>query len=210
MNYEPALGKMIFAIGSMLLSGIILYLFRKIDEEVINIPLKKLSMKWVIYSIIIGIGLWITIDWRGTFASVSLVLLGAYLITCTVTDALICQVYDVMQYCGIFGGVIWLIVQKPEPWIGLSLIFYALLQYLVLIRMYGKADGMGYCICSLYLAGADVDIEGYLYHMMVSFCLLAVVQCIRGNISKKGNLKKAVALYPYISIGFLTMWIFLF
>lgn len=137
-------------------------------------------------------------------------MLGIYLLVCTVTDTLLCQVYDMMQYLGVLGGIIWLLTQKPEPRIGYSLIFFALLQYIVLIHMYGKADGMGYCICSLYLAGAGMDIEGYLYHMIISFCLLAVVQGFRGNISRKGNLKRAVPLYPYICVGFITMWIFLF
>ena len=45
--------------------------------------------------------------------------------------------------------------------------------------------------------------------MVSSFSLLAVVQLLGNNVTRKGDLKRPVALYPYISIGFMVMWIFL-
>lgn len=210
MNCVPDFDKLLFIAGIIGCAAGMVMLFQGIDEELKECSGKRLWRNWLYYGGIISIALVFVSPYSFGVEWVALVLLGIYLLVCTVTDALLCQVYDVMQYLGVLGGVIWLIVQSPEPGIGFSLIFFALIQYLVLIRMYGKADGMGYCICSLYLAGAGVDIEGYLYHMMVSFCLLALMQGVRGNISRKGNLKKAVALYPYISLGFLIMWIFVF
>ncbi len=210
MNYVPDLDKVLF-IGGLAAGGAgIMKLFQWVDEELQNCCKKSLWSIWFCYAGIIAISLMLTDIPPFGLTWIGLLLLGIYLLVCTVTDSLLYQVYDVMQYLGILGGGIWLIGQKTEPRIGFSLIFYALLQYLVLIRMYGKADGMGYSICSLYLAGAGMDIEGYLYHMFISFCLLAVVQGIKGNVARKGNLKRAVALYPYISVGFLIMWIFLF
>lgn len=210
MNYVPGFDKLLLIVGIVGCSAGILMLFYRIDEELQRCSKKRLWKNLNCYGGVISLSLVFVTPCFGGLEWVTLVLLGTYLLVCTVTDILLCQVYDIMQYLGVLGGVLWLFVQSPKPGIGFSLIFFALIQYLVLICMYGKADGMGFCICSLYLAGAGVDIEGYLYHMMVSFCLLALIQGVRGNISRKGNLKKVVALYPYISLGFLIMWIFVF
>lgn len=209
MNYVPDLGELLFMVAIMGSAAGLLMLFRQVDEELKLCCNKKLWKNWFMYGLTISGSISIVTECSMEWETLALLLLGVYLLVCTVTDVLLCQVYDVMQYVGILGGIIWLLVQKPGASIGFSIIFFALIQYVVLMHMYGKADGMGYCICSLYLAGAGVDIEGYLYHMFIGFCLLAVVQGVKGNISRKGNLKKAVALYPYISVGFLMMWIFL-
>ncbi len=210
MNYVPDFDKVVFIVGIMGCVAGLLILFRQADEELKVCCKKRLWRNWVCYGVSISVPLTFGLSVSNGWEWLALWVLGVYLLVCTVTDSLLCQVYDVMQYIGVLGGGIWLIEQKTEPNIGFSLIFFALIQYLVLIRMYGKADGMGYCICALYLAGAGIDIEGYLYHMVISFGLLAVVQGAKGNIAGKGNLKKAVALYPYISLGFLIMWIFIF
>ena len=200
MNYVPGLGKPLFIVGIMGSAAGILILLRQADEDLMKCCEERLWRNWLCYGVGISLTLSVGAAYFLGLKGIALLFLGVYLLVCTVTDVLLCQVYDVMQYVGILGGIIWLLVQKPGASIGFSIIFFALIQYV---------DGMGYCICSLYLAGAGVDIEGYLYHMFICFCLLAVVQGVKGNISRKGNLKKTVALYPYISVGFLMMWIFL-
>ena len=209
MNYVPGLGKPLFIVGVMGSAAGILILLRQADEDLMKCCKERLWRNWLCYGVGISLTLSVGAAYFLGLKGIALLFLGVYLLVCTVTDVLLCQVYDVMQYVGILGGIIWLLVQKPGASIGFSVIFFALIQYAVLMHMYGKADGMGYCICSLYLAGAGVDIGGCLYNMIIGFCLLAVVQGVKGNISRKGNLKKTVALYPYISVGFLMMWIFL-
>lgn len=208
MRYGPDCVKLLVPGGIFLGSVGMLYLFRHIDEELRRCPIKDMGRNWIIFFGFVSVSTLLLEGGTGK-GTISIILLGVYLVVCTVTDILIYQVYDVMQFLGVLGGSIWLFMQKPENGVGFSIIIFALIQYFILIHMYGKADGMGYCICSLYLAGQGMDIEGYLYHMGISFCLLAIVQGIRGNISGKGNLKKSVALYPYITVSLLGMWIFL-
>lgn len=209
MRYGPDCVKLLVPGGIFLMSMALLRLFRRIDEEMQICSIYELRRKWLIYAGFISVGT-LLLEYNDGKSIISIILLGVYLVVCTVTDILIYQVYDVMQFLGILGGGIWLVLQKPEKSIGFSIIIFALIQYFILMQMYGKADGMGYCICSLYLAGNGMDLEGYLYHMGISFGLLAITQGMRWNISRKGNLKKPVALYPYITISLLGMWIFLF
>lgn len=207
MKFEPDLGNLILPLGIAVISLMVLYFFRKLDEEMGSCCLIKLWKTWLLYSMLVGIGLHLEQKQGNYGMDISMLLLGIYLVTCTVTDGLICQVYDVMQYIGLIGGVFWLLLQKTECLLGVSLILFAFIQYFVFGRMYGKGDAMGYCICSLYLTGKQMGLEGYLYHMFISFCLLVFIQIIRKNISRKGNLKEPVALYPYITTGFLVIWV---
>ncbi|MBR4083505.1 MAG: hypothetical protein IKK33_04385 [Lachnospiraceae bacterium] len=208
MRYVPDYVNFLVIGGIFLGSAGFLHLFRQIDEELQQCSIKDMKTKWLFCVSFVSVGMLLLLYSTGK-GIISIVLLGVYLVVCMVTDVMICQVYDVMQYLGVLGGGIWLFIQNPEKSIGFSIIIFALMQYFILIHMYGKADGMGYSICSLYLAGRGMDIEGYLYHMGISFSVLAIAQSIRGNVTSKGNLRKAVALYPYITVGFLLMWIFL-
>lgn len=209
MNYGPDFVKFMQVLGVFLLSSGLLYLFWKADEELHQYPPIRIIGYWFCYSSIITVGV-LLIPVQGERGGEGcLVLLAIYLVVCTVTDALMCQVYDGMQYLGVLGGCIWVTMSETRNALGFSLITFVGMQYLILMKKYGKADGMGYCICALFLAGRNIDIEGYLYHMVISFSLLAVVQLLRNNVTLKGNLRRSVALYPYISIGFIVMWIFL-
>lgn len=207
MKFEPDLGNLILPAGISVISLMVLFCFRKLDEEMGSCCVFKLWKSWLLYSVLVGIGLNLAQKQSGYNNDIGLLLLGIYLVICTVTDALICQVYDVMQYIGVIGGGLWLFLQVPGCRLGGSLILFAFIQYFVFGRMYGKGDAMGYCICSLYLTGKQMGLEGYLYHMFISFCLLVFIQIIRKNISRKGNLKEPVALYPYITTGFLVIWV---
>ncbi|MBP3352873.1 MAG: hypothetical protein J6L65_10770 [Lachnospiraceae bacterium] len=210
MNYVPGCVKMVQVSIVLLLSAGVLKLFWKIDNELQQYSFNKLIKYCLFWGSILSLGIFLAPHQRTIEEQVCGILLAVYLTVCTVTDTLIYQVYDIMQYPGVLGGLIWVLLKEPQAGLGVSVILFAGMQYFILMKKYGKGDGMGYCICSLYLAGAGMDIEGYLYHMVIGFGLLAAVQGIRGNITGKGNLKKAVALYPYISAGFLIMWIFLY
>ena len=87
------------------------------------------------------------------------------------TKHTICQVYDILQYIGVIGGGIWLWYQNPPADKGIALLVFSLMQYGIFMRMYGNADGMGYCVCALYLTGKGCGLDGYLYQMMIGFLI---------------------------------------
>ena len=206
MSFEPDYVREYIIFGIFLLSGGLLYFLWKLDEEFNKCNLKQLLKNWICYSVMVGIVFGMEKDSMLT-ERICLIWFGGYLVVTTVTDTLLFQVHDVMQYLGVFGGGIWIFYKNPVAGIGFSIIIFACMQYFILMRFYGKADGMGFCICSLYLAGKGMDVEGYLYHMVFAFVMLAVVQGVKGNINGKGNLKRAIALYPYITMSFVCMWL---
>jgi len=127
-------------------------------------------------------------------------------LSCSVTDHQTYMVYDVFQYLGI-GLSSYLLLRNPyKLCIGISLILFALMQYLVFMKMYGKADGMVLLTAAVAEASLGYDIRMYLLHMIIAYLLLSVVQGIKGNIGRKGRLAKPVAFLPYIMIGF---WVIL-
>lgn len=83
------------------------------------------------------------------------------------------------------------------------MILFALLQYLLFMRLYGEGDVMAFQICALYLVGEGGNLMTMLLHMALAFGLLGAVQLARGNINKKGNLKTPVPFLPYIACSIL-------
>lgn len=206
MNFGLGFGKIMLAIGLYGTTIGLLALFFYVDEELKNCGWKSIRKNCFIYSTLVCIPLLVEMNTMHPAIWLSIWLMGVYLSVSSVTDTVIYQVYDILQYMGVIGGGIWLCYQKPDAGIGISLLLFAVIQYLLFMRMYGKADGMGYCICAFYLSGKGYGLEGYLYQMLIGFFLLALVQLLRGNITRRGNLQQPVALFPYITIGFLIMW----
>lgn len=129
--------------------------------------------------------------------------LAVYLTVCVITDRQTCKVYDCLQLPAAVSGAA-LCLLRPVPVLGgAALICFALLQYFLFMRLYGKGDGMAFQICSLYIIGAGGDLEALLLHMAVAFALLGIVQLLRGNINRKGNLKMPVPFLPYIACSLL-------
>ncbi len=206
MNFGLVFAKVMLALGICGGAMGLLALFSYVDEELKNCGWKSIRKKWFFYSTLVCIPLLIEMNTMYPTLWFSMWLLGVYLTVASVTDALIYQVYDLLQYVGVLGGGIWLWYQKPIGSQGVSLLLFVAVQYLVFMRMYGKADGMGYCVCALYLTGKGCGLDGYLYQMLAGFLILTVVQLVRGNISGKGNLQQPVALFPYITMGFMFLW----
>lgn len=129
--------------------------------------------------------------------------LSIYLLFCSVTDHCLKKVYRFIQ----FPAVILLgvnLIQRGGHWQqGVEIILFAGIQYFLFMKLYGRGDGLAFMVCSLFFGILGVGIEHSLLHMSLTFLLLAVVQGIRGNIDKKGNLKEEVALLPYIAASFL-------
>lgn len=140
--------------------------------------------------------------YRGTFA------VGAvYLLVCGVTDFLTFQVYDFMQFAGVAAGVWSVLCQPIYPRLGVSLILFALLQYVLFMRLYGQGDVMIFLVCALFETARGGDIQTYLLHMAASCLLLGIVQLAKHNIGTTGNLKKSVPLVPYIAITAPVFWL---
>ena len=96
-----------------------------------------------------------------------------------------------------------LVISGEEPWgAGVSLLLFGLLQEKIFSRMYGRADCHAFLICALTECAMGFRMKEYLLHMLLALFLLVVVQAIRKNIGKNGNLKKAVPFMPYITISF--------
>lgn len=125
--------------------------------------------------------------------------LSVYLTVCAVTDRQTCMIYDFLQLPAAAAGAVMALRCSLPPECGAGLIAFALLQYLVFMRLYGKGDGMAFQICSLYIVSGGGGFEALLLHMAMAFGLLGMVQFFRGNLNKRGNLKVPVPFLPYIA-----------
>lgn len=203
MSYAPDFVSILWVPGIFVLSGGILHATIQIDEDMKDCNRKQLWKAWFVSCIVATLGFGVCMWEEEPVARVCLLVLAVYLVVCSVMDSMLCMVNDFMQYIGIAGGGALLLYQMPRPEIGISLLLFALIQYGLFRKMYGSGDVMGFLICALYLAARSKDIEGYLFHMAACYLLLAVVQGVKGNITKKGQLASPVPLYPYISTSFL-------
>lgn len=121
-----------------------------------------------------------------------------------ITDCRTCLVYNFTWWiAGAAAGV--LLFAERERLEGdflLELVIFILLQLLLFSRMYGRADCYAFCVCAVAEAAVGLPLSGYLFHMLLSFLLLAFVQGLRHNIDKGGNLRRPVPFLPYITLAF--------
>ena len=130
-------------------------------------------------------------------------ILAVYLTVCMITDRQTCMVYDFLQLPAAAAGAV-LCLLRPLPVSGgAALVCFALLQYFLFMRFYGRGDGMAFQVCSMYIIGAGGSLKTLLLHMAMAFFALGMVQFIRGNINRKGNLKTPVPFLPYIACSLL-------
>jgi hypothetical protein len=134
------------------------------------------------------------------------VILPVYLICATVMDIQTKEVYDFLPYLGVVPGLLCLIYASTDMASWIALIVYCLLQLLIFSRMYGMADAKAFCVCAVYISVGGGGFLVYLYHMSAAFLLLGVIQLIRHNINRRGNLKTPVPFLPYIAS---TIWVIL-
>ena len=203
MSCVPDFVDLLWQLGVLVLSGGILYRTMQVDGELRECHQKRLWGVWFAACIVAEAGFLVCMQGAEPVPKVCLLVLAVYFVVCSTMDSMLCMVNNFMQYIGAAGGGILVLHQLPRKEIGISLLAFALVQYVLFRKMYGSADVMAFLICALYLAGRNKNIEDYLLHMTVCYLLLAVVQGARGNITEKGQLEKPVALYPYISASFL-------
>ncbi len=85
----------------------------------------------------------------------------------------------------------------------ISVILFLILQLCFFSKLYGRADCYAFCVCGLAFLGLNMHIYHCLMHMLVAYFILFVIQLLRKNIGKSGNLKVPIAFLPYITASFL-------
>ena len=205
MSYVPGFGNLLWLLGVLGSSAGFLYGIQFVDGDWKRCDRERLWTVWTFAGILSCMGLLSLAEQESPLAKVCLMALAIYLTVCTVMDNILCEVNDVVQYLGVLGGAVYVLQRNPQPQVGVSLILFAGLQHFLFLRYYGGADGMAFLICALYLAGMGKEADCFLFHMTLSYILLAIVQGIAGNISKKGKLITPVAMLPYICGSFLLM-----
>lgn len=130
---------------------------------------------------------------------------GCLLFAC-LTDVRECYVYQFVWWAaGAAGGILlWFNLQQASV---LSLMVYILLQEFFFRRCYGRADCHAFAVCAVVLCALGGGMTAYWMHMLLAFACLGVVQMFAHNVTRKGQLKRAVAFLPYITLGF---WVLLF
>lgn len=96
-------------------------------------------------------------------------------------------------------------ILRGERWgMLLDLLCFGMLQMRFFSKMYGRADSYAFTCCSFVLAACDGGMTWFLLHMLLAVCFLGVLQLLRGNVGRNGNLRRPVAFVPYIGVAFLT------
>lgn len=206
MNYVHACVKLVITLMIAVCSAGILEMLRRVDKDISKYAVSELWRRWRIWSLI-NLGCYLgDIFRRGNEGIIGLGIFAMYLVVCAVLDGLCYQVNDFLQFIGLLGAIIWVSTKQLRVGIGVDLILFVMIQYKLFLSMYGKADVMGFSICAVFLAGAGMGLEHFLYYMALCFALLGVVQIYNKNVTKQGKLKEPVALFPYISCGFWIFW----
>lgn len=133
---------------------------------------------------------------------------GSLLVAC-VTDALFCKVYNFVWWIGLgaAAGLFWDYISNVDEWFAAciiirNLVFFVAVQFIVFRKLYGRADVYAFVVCSLTGVVFGLGIIGFFCHMLMAWMLLAVVQIVRKNVGRDGNLKRPVAFIPYITLAF--------
>lgn len=143
---------------------------------------------------------------------ICMAVLGGCLLFACITD---CKTYEVYQFIWWLGGAVSCAIllrmssaAEGVSWQALGkLMFFCLLQEVFFSRFYGRADCHGFVVCAAASCGMGMGLQEWLNHMLLAFLGAAVMQLLRGNVNKYGNLKQPIAFLPYITIAF---WINLY
>lgn len=134
---------------------------------------------------------------------ISLTVASVCLVTAVIMDIRKQEVYDLVWMVMLTSGLILLMCESAVSIaVLLSLGFYFFFQERIMAHFYGKADCHAFCACSLVYAAFGCELEYYALQMMVTWCMLAVFQLARKNVTRCGKLRKNVPMIPYIAAGF--------
>ncbi len=147
----------------------------------------------------------------GRYGQFLLGIYGAYLLVASIQDAQSCEVYDFLHAPAAVLGMVLLGIGGEAAATEISvrclgLLAFVALQFGVFIKMYGTADVFVFLVCAIYQARFGRGLLTHLLHMGLAYTVLAIVQLLRRNVGRDGNLKVPVPFVPYIAV---TAWLFL-
>lgn len=190
----------------VVLTTLLLYLMKRLDAS-----RTFLDRGWILWTIVgysLMVSLWTELFLKhwGMKGMLVLGMLAAYLLTAAIMDYQTKEVYDFLHLIGGVPGIYIITRMQWNPERFLSLGIFMLIQILFCIKFYGSADGAAFVVCALFESCFGIGLLTFLLHMLAVYVLLGCVQAFRHNINRKGNLKKEVAMIPYIAV---TVWFFL-
>ena len=121
-----------------------------------------------------------------------------------ITDVKTCLVYNVTWWiAGASACLLYPVGAKlPGKEQLIELIIFLILQWKLFSGWYGKADCYAFSVCAVAGGSLGFGLLEYLIHMLGAFAILALVQGMRRNINRRGNLKHPVPFLPYITLAF--------
>lgn len=134
-------------------------------------------------------------------------LIAACLLFACVTDCRTFLVYNVTWWISGAAALGLLLLHGPLPgsaqWA--DLLAFIGIQLLLFSRLYGRADCYAFCVCAVAETAVGMTLLDYLAHVTLAFLLLSLVQGMRHNIGRGGNLREPVPFLPYITLAFWTL-----
>lgn len=162
--------------------------------------------RWILcYALIIGHFIERFLEKWGRCGQAACGVLAVYLLVSSVQDSRTCEVYDFLHIPPFLTGLLCTVCLPGERRI-LPILLYIGFQIMIFMRMYGAADGMVFMVCAVFENCFGKGTATFLMHMAAAYLLLALIQGIRRNIGRDGNLKQPVPFVPYIAA---TVWFFL-
>lgn len=146
--------------------------------------------------------LWDTITSRGwlTIHIILLSIIVACLLTASVMDIETRLIYNYVWWLGACAGISMMLLCDSRMW--LSVLLFGILQEYLFSKMYGRADCHGFVACALAEAALGMGMREYLLHMLIAFGILGMIQLLKGNVGRNGNLRKPIPFLPYITVAF--------
>lgn len=121
------------------------------------------------------------------------------LVAVAVEDYRTKEIHTWLPLSGILAGAALMVSEGFSPGNYAGVAVFCLLQLAVFSRLYGFGDCLVFMMCALYLAiGYGRGLLDDLLLMLVTYCLLTIVQLVCRNV-RRGRLEKPVAMIPYIA-----------
>lgn len=83
---------------------------------------------------------------------------------------------------------------------------FVAIQQIWFARFYGRADCHAFCVSAFLMTALGMEFIDFVMHMLLAFAGLAIVQLVRRNVGRNGQLIKPVPMIPYISLA-LWLWV---
>ena len=188
-----------------ILSDALLRIILREDKDCRLTLNRQICQKIWVYCAVTGCYISVFLSHWKWYGQLACGVLAAYLLVASLQDSQTFEVYDFLHVLALPTGMIF-IMAAPSGEKVMSLVLYLVIQLGIFMKMYGAGDGLAFLVCAVYESRFGKGLSTYLLHMAAVFVVLLVVQGARRNINKTGNLKKPVALVPYIAA---TVWFFL-